>query len=283
MRFRLVVVTVTYKPILEELSAFANSFLKYNDLGDAVKLVIVDNSPKSSWNIEKFNKAFSMITIIKNPTNLGFGAANNIGFELFESDYVLFMNNDTEFIQPVFRSLIKICESNNRIGCIGIHQLGGAPSFFPKMTAPKNIDNNHFDDSYHFISGAFMFFRSSAFKECGMFDSNLFLYFEEFDISIRLREKGFCTKYVSKLFFWHKIGNRRCINEKTWKSAVPSFCYICKKYNLDPQYYSKGIMRRLKILLLYHCFLFHIKEAKKIWNVYKFRKEVIYKEFGVKI
>lgn len=200
MRFRLVVVTVTYKPILEELSAFANSFLKYNDLGDAVKLVIVDNSPKSSWNIEKFNKAFSMITIIKNPTNLGFGAANNIGFELFESDYVLFMNNDTEFIQPVFRSLIKICESNNRIGCIGIHQLGGAPSFFPKMTAPKNIDNNHFDDSYHFISGAFMFFRSSAFKECGMFDSNLFLYFEEFDISIRLREKGFCTKYVSKLF-----------------------------------------------------------------------------------
>ena len=249
MKYKLVVVTVTYNPIIAELHAFVNSFMKYNDLGEYAKLVVIDNSPESSWDIKLFKKQYPMIAFIENPQNPGFGAANNIGFELFESDYVLFMNNDTEFIQPVFRSLIKICESNNRIGCIGIHQLGGAPSFFPKMTAPKNIDNNHFDDSYHFISGAFMFFRSSAFKECGMFDSNLFL----------------------------------CINEKTWKSAVPSFCYICKKYNLDPQYYSKGIMRRLKILLLYHCFLFHIKEAKKIWNVYKFRKEVIYKEFGVKI
>jgi len=282
-KYQLLIVTVTYKPNVEELALFVKSFRKYNDLGDNAKLIIVDSSPNDIWRKEEFMNGNDDIDVVSNPSNPGFGASNNLGFERYKSDYVLFINNDVEFVEPILSKLIVLCEIDNKLGCIGIHQRGGAPSFYPKMTAPKGIDMEYFDDKYHFVSGAFMFFKSSAFMECGRFDPNLFMYFEEFDLSNRLIEKGYHTMYVPELSFWHKVKNRRRINENIWKKAIPSFCYICRKYNLDPQFHSKSIMRRLKLLFMYNLVLLHFKEAFKILRLYKYRKQFIYKEFGVKI
>lgn len=279
----LLVVTVTYKPNLTELKDFINSFFRFNDLGNEAKLIIVDNSPVDYRDVELLINQYENVSYISSPENPGFGAANNKGFDLYKSEYVLFINNDVEFTEPLFQKLIRIHESDERIGCIGIHQTGGAPSFFPKMTAPKEISNDKFQDEYHFISGAFMFFKSSAFEKCGKFDSQLFMYFEEFDISTRLKKYGYLTIYVDNLSFWHKVKNRRVVNETTWKNAIPSFCYICKKHNLDPQLHSKTVMRRLRLLFIYQSFLFHFKEAAKIWRVYKYRQKIIYQEFGVRI
>lgn len=283
MKYKLIVVTVTYKPLLSMLYAYVDSFIKYNDLGEQAKLVVVDNSPVQSWDAATFIRRYPMVAYIANPENPGFGAANNKGFESFDSDYVLFMNNDAEFTEPVFTKLIQTHEADAKIGCLGIHQTGGAPSFFKKMTAPTDVGVKEFVDQYHFISGSFMFFKSSAFIACGKFDPKLFMYFEEFDLSTRLIERGFCTKYISTLSFWHKVGSRKVISESTWKKSIPSFIYICKKYNLNPKYQSKPIMKRLRLLFTYNCLLFHFKEAKKIWNVYFYRRNLVYNEFGVKI
>lgn len=282
-KYKLIIVSVTYKSNIMELKEFINSFFMFNDLGNEAKLIIVDNSPADYRDVELLINQYEDVSYVPSPENPGFGAANNKGFDLYESEYALFINNDVEFTEPLFQNLIRIHESDERIGCIGIHQTGGAPSFFPKMTAPKEISNDIFQDDYHFISGAFMFFKSSAFEQCGKFDPQLFMYFEEFDISTRLKKNGYLTIYVDNLSFWHKVKNRRVINETTWKNAIPSFSYICRKYNLDPQLYSKSIMRRLRLLFIYQFCLFHFKEAAKIWRVYKYRQKIIYQEFGVRI
>ena len=44
-KYKLVIVSVTYKSNIIELKEFVNSFFKYNDLGNEAKLIIVDNSP----------------------------------------------------------------------------------------------------------------------------------------------------------------------------------------------------------------------------------------------
>lgn len=49
-KYKLLVITVTYNPNIEELRLFINSYHKYNDLYDKAKLIIVDNSPEYSWN-----------------------------------------------------------------------------------------------------------------------------------------------------------------------------------------------------------------------------------------
>lgn len=282
-KYKLVIVSVTYKSNIIELKEFVNSFFKYNDLGNEAKLIIVDNSPADYRDIELLINQYKNVSYVSSPENLGFGAANNKGFDLYESEYVLFVNNDVEFTEPLFQKLIKIHESDERIGCIGIHQTGGAPSYFRKMTAPSNINDNIFNDQYHFISGAFMFFKSRVFVKCGKFDSNIFMYLEEFDISNRLLINGFITLYCYQLSFCHKVGNRKILNIERAKIGAASFCYICKKYNLDPKYYSKGIMKRLRLLFLYHLFSFRLKEAAKVWRVYYIRKQLIYDEFNIKI
>lgn len=282
-KYKLVIVSVTYKSNVIELKKFIDSFFRFNDLGNEAKLIIVDNSPADYREVELLIDQYKNVSYIFSPENPGFGAANNKGFDLYESEYVLFINNDVEFIEPLFQELIKIHESDERIGCIGIHQMGGAPSYFRKMTAPSNINDNVFNDQYHFISGSFMFFKSSAFVKSGKFDSNIFMYLEEFDISNRLLINKFYTLYCPQFSFLHKVGNRKEMKVFNWETGVISFCYICKKYNLDPQICSVGITRRLLLLILYHLLFFRLKEALKTWHIYKFRKKFIYKEFGVKI
>lgn len=273
-KYRLVVITVTYKPDLTELKAFIDSFYKYNDLGDEAKLIIVDNSPSDYHHVKSLASQYNL-SYKSCPNNPGFGTANNIGFELFDSEYALFINNDTEFIEPLFKKLIRIHESNNSIGCIGIHQLGGAPSFFKKFTTPYYIKDNDFSDEHHIISGAFMFFKSNVFKKCGKFDEQIFMYLEEFDIAKRLNNIGFTTHYCSTLKFLHKAKKRKNFNKEKWEIGANSHFYICKKHKIDPCIGFKEVNKRLKKFQLYYLFQLKFKSVLKIHQVLKYRKKLM--------
>ena len=280
---KLSVVTVTYKTETKELDSFIKSFVKYNDLKSEANLIIVDNSPSEYQEIRKlvFNFYKDTVIYIQNPSNPGFGASNNRGFLYQDADYVLFINNDVEFTEPVFQKIIREMETDNSIGCIGIHQTGGAPSFFVKMTAPKGCQMKKFDERFHFISGAFMFFRSDVFKRIGMFDENIFMYLEEFDVSERILCAGYKTIYYDCLSFWHKVKNRKIQNEYLWKIGTESFCYVCKKYKLNPYSLTLG-NKRLIILVFYFILHFKIKESLKILRIIRMRKNIIERNFPKK-
>ena len=111
-KYKLVIITVTYNPNVKELNLFINSYYKYNDLGDNAKLIIVDNSPTDSWGRTEFAQRYNDIEFISNPSNPGFGASNNIGFKKYLSEYTLFINNDVEFLEPLFKLLIKEFEKD---------------------------------------------------------------------------------------------------------------------------------------------------------------------------
>ncbi|WP_455664894.1 glycosyltransferase [Phocaeicola sp.] len=278
-KYKLVIITVTYNPNVKELNLFIDSYHKYNDLGDKAKLIIVDNSPSNSWGRTEFAQRHDDIEFISNPSNPGFGASNNIGFKKYPSEYVLFINNDVEFLEPLFASLIKEFEKDTLLGCIGIHQKGGAPSFFPKMTAPPNIRLDKFDQKTHFISGAFMFFKSCIFVEIGMFDPQLFMYFEEFDLSERLLSKGYKTIYLDKYQFLHKAGHRTKQNEFASQKGSDSFCYICKKYQLDYKQKNQAYIKRMRKMIIYNLFILNIKEVFKLRRIINYRKKVIKENF----
>lgn len=277
---RLSVVTVTYKTDVEELDLFIKSFMKYNDLKSEANLIIIDNSPSDYLGVRDLIINFykNSVVYIQNPSNPGFGASNNIGFLYQNSDYVLFINNDVEFTEPVFHKIISKMGTDSSIGCIGIHQTGGAPSFFVKMTAPKGCQMRKFDENCHFISGAFMFFKSDVFKKIGMFDENIFMYLEEFDVSERIINAGYKTVYYDSMSFWHKVRNRKIQNEYLWKIGTESFCYVCKKYSLNPYSLSLG-NKRLVLLFFYFILQFKIGESMKIMRIISMRKKIIEQNF----
>lgn len=271
------VVTVTYRPDLAELKLFIDSFYRYNDLGRDACLIIVDNSPLGSWDTSAITTEYPDVAFISNPSNPGFGTSNNLGFGYCQSEYVLFVNNDVEFLEPVLGKIIKEFEKDLTIGCIGIHQEGGSPSFFKNMLAPKRCKVDQFDEKIHFISGAFMFFRSNIFIKIGKFDEKIFMYLEEFDLSYRLIQAGYHIKYMPHLSFLHKTGDRRIASMQGWIAGTEAYCHICLKYGFKlKKYFSQ---KRLWLLIGYNLTRFNLHEAYSIYKIIIIRKKILNKYY----
>lgn len=277
IKYELLVVTVTYKPEISELIKFIDSYKRYNDLGKSAKLVIVDNSPTSFLDISRIKSKYPDVTIVENPNNPGFGASNNIGFKLFKSDYVLFMNNDTEFLEPIFNKSIAIFENNTKIGCIGIRQIGGLSFFYrsesnvDKKELKRRLNAGLFDPVNFFLSGAFLMLRSSAFVDVGKFDTKFFMYCEESDLINRLLNKGYDVRYVPSMSFLHKVGHRKKLDEYLTGTVLScSYCYYLKKYNYANHkklYFSRYVRYYKRII--YFILRLDIKEVAKIIRIIK--------------
>ena len=81
------------------------------------EIIFVDNaSSDESINLAKSFAEKGNITIIENAENLGFGPANNVGFEKAIGEYVVFLNNDT-IVEPEWLDvLISAIEKDETVG-----------------------------------------------------------------------------------------------------------------------------------------------------------------------
>ena len=62
-------------------------------------VILVDNNSKNSSQLDQLKNDYSLLEIIRNEQNVGFGRANNIGIkwalENIDFDYLILLNNDT--------------------------------------------------------------------------------------------------------------------------------------------------------------------------------------------
>lgn len=237
---KLLIVIVTYKSD-SYIDACLDTIYQYNDLSNSdLRIAIVDNSPLGDPMFNRVKAMYPRVSLIANPDNTGFGAANNLGASVIDSEYILFINPDTELIMPIFAGLISKFESDEKLGCVGIKQTGGGLSFFYRMeflsTQPNIHEANRFntyDFNKCFFSGSFMFFKRVAFEKCGKFDEKFFMYLEEPDILFRLVKSGYTHTFDGSLSFVHKVGNRSSVNPFLRKIGNRSFCYYLDKYKTD--------------------------------------------------
>lgn len=269
MKYKVVLVTVTYKANLTEVAQCLKSIDFYNDIGSELKIVVVDNSPPTESIPIEFQKNFPDVSFVFAPENKGFGYSNNIGASLFDSDYLLFFNNDTELVQPVFTKLIAEMEADSSVGCIGIKQECGNPSFFrrPEAFVPywrmkKDIKNDRYNNREYFMPGAFMFFRTACFFEIGKFDENIFMYYEEPDICNRVQAYNYKVNYNKALTFNHKTGSRHSFSKQTYQVMLTSYFYYMKKYKYDTLVFrdlkSQILMMLFKGIILAFSFQFNV-------------------------
>nr|OBZ97950.1 hypothetical protein A9P81_4004 [Leptospira interrogans serovar Copenhageni/Icterohaemorrhagiae] len=67
----------------------------------------------------------------------------------------------------------------------------------------RDKDWNQIQEDVSLISGCFIFARTKSLKQIRGFDERFFLYFEDFDLSMRLKRKD----YFPKIQIYHKGGN----------------------------------------------------------------------------
>ena len=80
-------------------------------------IIIVDNG-SSQETIDELKK-IDGVKLILNSINKGFAGGNNIGIKECNGEYVVLLNNDTKVTKGWLEEMVKMAESDDRIGIVG--------------------------------------------------------------------------------------------------------------------------------------------------------------------
>lgn len=238
------IIIVSHKN-LEVLKNCLDSIYLYNDIGENLEIIVVDNSPEDD--IYHYIKNNYSDIIILRIENKGFGAANNVGAKIAKGKYLLFLNPDTILIEPIFKFAINQFEEDDKLSMFGLKLLNEnrrrnlSFGFIDKMSIISMIlirifnKFNIYIDGQMFISGADMFVRRRDFINIGLFDENIFMYKEEADLAKRLKANGGKTRYFKSKSLIHLEGKTTNDSEAATLRKIESLKYFCEKYNLNFQ------------------------------------------------
>jgi GT2 family glycosyltransferase len=204
--------------------------------GDAsyviVRVVIVDNA-SSDASLNGLDSLGLPLTIIRNTSNRGFGAACNQGVADSTADYLLFLNPDTRLDATSLSRPISYMEDvrNSEVGVCGIRlidDLGTACRTCTRLPTPRHFfsqmvgldkllprrfpshfmnewDHTNSQDVDHVI-GAFYLIRTPLFQQLNGFDERFFVYLEDLDLSWRVRKAGHRIHFLAEAQAYHKGG-----------------------------------------------------------------------------
>lgn len=153
------------------------------------------------------------------PRNLGFGAGHNLLATKTQARYLLILNPDVEFLVPgTTKRLCDAISSAARIKVVGPKLLtadGSAQCYdhgrLRGLRAQISLRGGH--SYWHetdqrqevaWVSGAAMLVDHAAFDAVGGFDENLFLYKEDEDLCLRLRQAGGTVVYEPAVVIRHQ-------------------------------------------------------------------------------
>lgn len=212
------------------------------------EIIIVDNASGDD-SLEKLGR-LKHVSLIANTSNLGFGAANNIGARVANGKYLFFLNSDTYLLDDASMVFHNFMEGpmNADVGCCGGSLVdesmqkqvsyGNFPSvaeicsllgfyrfyksYYDKKLAIGVTAEGDDAKTVDYISGANMFFRRVVFAELGGFDADFFLYFEEAELSFRMQKLGFRSVVLPAVRIVHMEGGSDP-QESRWNEAKTTY------------------------------------------------------------
>ncbi len=228
------------------------------------RVVVVDNASTdgSANGLECLCRRHGLpLLLIRNETNLGFGAACNQGARDSESDYLLFLNPDTRIFPDSLRVPVRFMElpENRQVGICGVQMVDGRGSVkrscarFPgpalflwrmlglDVILPRWFPNlfmtewGHGEDrQVDHVMGAFYLVRTSLFAALGGFDERFFVYLEDLDFSLRARRAGWSSYYLARARIYHEGGgaSRRVLARRLFYSLWSRILYSYKHFGL---------------------------------------------------
>ncbi|HZJ18045.1 MAG TPA: glycosyltransferase family 2 protein, partial [Patescibacteria group bacterium] len=198
-----------------------------------LETVVVDNGSKEILSLPKEFEKDTLL--IRSEENTGFSGGYNIGIKKAlgkDADYVLIVNNDTVVDPLMIKNLLKVLESDKKIGVVtpkiyfakehefhkdrySKDELGkvfwyaGGRTDWANVTSihrgVDEVDKGQYDkvEKTEFASGCCMLFKREVLEKVGMFDDKFFLYYEDADLNERIKKKGYDIYYVPEAVLVH--------------------------------------------------------------------------------
>ena len=189
--------------------------------------IIVDNN-SDDGSIEDVLKLYPKTIVIKNEDNLGFAKAANQGFYISKSNYILYINTDTEIKKDSILKLYNKIVSDKNIAVIGPRLLRKnntiQKSVYPEATLwteifkpliklSVSIKENFYKAgncyTVNSLRGACFIINKEYMKQVGGFDERYFFYLEETDLfrQLKLMGKKICYLPESEVYHYGGLGS----------------------------------------------------------------------------
>ena len=181
------------------------------------EIIVVDNNSTDN-SIEFIEKEFSQVTIIKQPINLGFGKANNIGisYALKQGATYVFLLNQDAYVKPeTLQNLLTVAIENTDYSILSPIQLnweGTALEHYFAQFILKNkklyadyYANKTIDPLYEvpFVNAAAWLIPSETFKIIGGFDPIFHHYGEDNNYCQRIQYHQLKIGVVPQSIIFH--------------------------------------------------------------------------------
>ena len=194
-----------------------------------IEIIIVDNASDKK-EVTDYYKSLS-IKILTYTENFNFSKMNNFGVEHSTGDLLLFLNDDTKVLDPLWLDeLVGICLQkdvgvvgaklvffDNSIQHAGMLFLKTGAGFHPAMRQNKNSDVYHNTVNVmkdcSAVTGACLLTTKKIFKQVGGFDNQFDIYYGDSDLCLKIQDAGYRIVYTpftellhdgsSSISHWH--------------------------------------------------------------------------------
>lgn len=219
----------------------------------AIQMILVDGASTDETSVIESHVAG--IEVIRLSENVGFLAGSNLGLTQAVAPYVLFINNDIELMPgavdaalgrlrreevtgAVGAKLIRTTGDLQEAGCIIWND--GTTSGYLRDASPLLPEAN-FVRTVDFCSGAFLMTRTEQVKAFNGFDPQFApAYYEETDLCVQLRKRGFDIVYDPDVVVLHyEFGSGKpseiasCLGRNIGKFLHKNKEYVEEKYQRD--------------------------------------------------
>jgi GT2 family glycosyltransferase len=198
--------------------------------------IVIDNASKDG-SADMVEREFPEMQLIRSLENLGFAAANNLGFAKARGHYVVLLNSDA-FLKPqALEKSLAYMQADSTIGVGGARLIGKEGNWQPSARMFPSLLNNflmlsglaakyphskffgRFDRTWaepdvpaivDWVPGAFSIIPRPVLEEVGYFDERFFLYAEETDLCRRIQTAGYHILYWPDVVVVHLGGESTC-------------------------------------------------------------------------
>ncbi len=240
-----------------------------------IPIVIVENSQDKDLK-NRLEKEHKNVRVIIPNENLGFAKGANLGIRETKTEYIFLNPSDVVLPKKCVDELIECLKTFKDFAIFAptykdeeIYRNYEIYSNKPKIN--NNIAKKFGIKEVDIIDGTFII-KKSEFEKIGLFDENIFLYFEPWDLSKRVTLAGKKIYVCEKIKFEHlgsqshepKFNFEATLN-RNWHYCWSKFYYL-KKYN-NYFYAFKGTLPIL-IRAFIKCIKYKLLSNKKVYQIH---------------
>jgi hypothetical protein len=188
-----------------------------------LEVIVVDNDSTdgSAQYLSRKYKKSGLIALVICERNLGFAAGSNLGARKAKGEYLFFLNFDTKAMPTAVENLVSILKGHPSVAAAQSKllmmsdrkKLDSTGDFICTVGWPYSrgkgiIDRGQYDSKREIFSarGAAMLVRQRVFHEVDGFDADYFMYYEDVDLSWRLRLRGYSINFAASSVVYHVAG-----------------------------------------------------------------------------